>query len=93
MTGIENDTIFAIASGAARAAIAVLRLSGRATGNFGACPKNPVKARADKFNREISRAAIDVGAGINAPAGRQNQPSPRTARCWTFAAWGLILRP
>ncbi|MGH6869366.1 MAG: tRNA uridine-5-carboxymethylaminomethyl(34) synthesis GTPase MnmE, partial [Methylocella sp.] len=30
MTRIENDTIFAIASGAGRAAIAVLRLSGPA---------------------------------------------------------------
>ena len=43
MTRIENDTIFAIASGAGRAAITVLRLSGRANAEaeFWGPPEKP----------------------------------------------------
>ncbi|MGA7386035.1 MAG: tRNA uridine-5-carboxymethylaminomethyl(34) synthesis GTPase MnmE, partial [Methylocella sp.] len=72
MTRIENDTIFAIASGAGRSAIAVLRLSGLAT-------RTIVKSLAEKlpepraaalktFRDPATGEAIDKGFVIFFPA-------------------------
>src|SRR3984893_7731008 len=72
MTRVENDTIFAIASGAGRAAIAVLRLSGPATRTIvkslaGKLPV-PHTAALKTFRDPATGEAIDKGFVIFFPA-------------------------
>jgi len=72
MTRIENDTIFAIASGAGRSAIAVLRLSGPAARTIvkslaGKLPE-PRTAALATFRDPATREAIDKGFVIFLPA-------------------------
>ncbi|MGH6852915.1 MAG: tRNA uridine-5-carboxymethylaminomethyl(34) synthesis GTPase MnmE, partial [Methylocella sp.] len=72
MARIENDTIFAIASGAGRAAIAVLRLSGPASRTVvkslaGKLPK-PRMAALAAFRDPATGEAIDKGFVIFFPA-------------------------
>lgn len=71
MKHIDDDTIFAIATGAGRAAIAILRLSGPATRGIvkslaGKCPEPRVVARA-MFSDPASGEAIDSGLLIFFP--------------------------
>src|ERR1700730_11156248 len=72
VTRIENDTIFAIASGAGRSAIAVLRLSGPASRTIvknlaGKLPE-PRKAALTIFREPATGEAIDNGFVIFFPA-------------------------
>ncbi|MGA9727636.1 MAG: tRNA uridine-5-carboxymethylaminomethyl(34) synthesis GTPase MnmE [Methylocella sp.] len=72
VTRIENDTIFAIASGAGRAAIAVLRLSGPAARGIvkSVAQKlpNPRTAALRTFRDPATGEAIDKGFVIFSPA-------------------------
>jgi tRNA modification GTPase len=69
---MDNDTIFAVASGAGRAAIAVLRLSGPAARNIvesvaGKLP-NPRAAALTTFRDPATGRAIDKGLVMFFPA-------------------------